>query len=314
MKKAFTLIELLVVIAIIAILAAILFPVFASAKEAAKAAVNLSNIKQISLAVLEYSADNDDSFPLAIREESQAGQTIAYPNAEGASLVTTPAGIIPWHEAIYPYTKNRDIYTSPLATAPTGLGPVKHFIQSGYFGVVPRASALAYQDANGRFLLRTAITNQGAGAYIDGPFGAGVADDAALITVYTVPSLTQTSIEHISDMIMIADAGAFDMGFMTTTTAPTGSSTTPACTSAVLPNPYTGYNAATVYSGPWARRQVSGSYGGGKSCEYEAGQRGAVTYAACDGSAKRADLTKIYEVKYASTLPVYNRMYVGSTD
>lgn len=62
-KKAFTLIELLVVIAIIAILAAILFPVFAQAKEAAKKTSCLSNEKQLSLGVLMYQNDFDDSYP-----------------------------------------------------------------------------------------------------------------------------------------------------------------------------------------------------------------------------------------------------------
>ena len=61
--KAFTLIELLVVIAIIAILAAILFPVFAQAKLAARKTVDLSNLKQLGLGALMYSADNDDKFP-----------------------------------------------------------------------------------------------------------------------------------------------------------------------------------------------------------------------------------------------------------
>ena len=62
-QKGFTLIELLVVIAIIAILAAILFPVFARAREKARAASCLSNMKQIGLAVLQYSQDYDEYFP-----------------------------------------------------------------------------------------------------------------------------------------------------------------------------------------------------------------------------------------------------------
>ncbi|MFN3410513.1 MAG: prepilin-type N-terminal cleavage/methylation domain-containing protein, partial [Limisphaerales bacterium] len=56
-RRAFTLIELLVVIAIIAILAAILFPVFARAREKARQTTCLSNLKNMSLAVLMYCGD-----------------------------------------------------------------------------------------------------------------------------------------------------------------------------------------------------------------------------------------------------------------
>jgi prepilin-type N-terminal cleavage/methylation domain-containing protein/prepilin-type processing-associated H-X9-DG protein len=59
---AFTLLELLVVIAIIAILAAILFPVFVQAKMAAKKTVALSNWRQIDVALLMYSNDNDGRY------------------------------------------------------------------------------------------------------------------------------------------------------------------------------------------------------------------------------------------------------------
>jgi len=62
-KHAFTLIELLVVIAIIAILAAILFPVFAQARAKARQTTCLSNMKQIGIAVLMYTQDNDETLP-----------------------------------------------------------------------------------------------------------------------------------------------------------------------------------------------------------------------------------------------------------
>ena len=61
-RSAFTLIELLVVIAIIAILAAILFPVFARARENARRTSCISNMKQISLGMLQYVQDYDGAY------------------------------------------------------------------------------------------------------------------------------------------------------------------------------------------------------------------------------------------------------------
>ena len=59
----FTLIELLVVIAIIALLASILFPVFARARENARRATCQSNLKQIGIAIMQYTQDNDEDMP-----------------------------------------------------------------------------------------------------------------------------------------------------------------------------------------------------------------------------------------------------------
>ena len=66
MKKnlsAFTLIELLVVITIIAILASIALPVFNGVTERANQTKDLSNAKQIGLALKLFATDNNGAFP-----------------------------------------------------------------------------------------------------------------------------------------------------------------------------------------------------------------------------------------------------------
>ena len=106
-RHAFTLIELLVVIAIIAILAAILFPVFAQAKEAAKKTTTLSNLKQTATAILMYSGDNDDYFPLAKAGNLAYNTVIDVPAdwrlAPGA---TVDAFSTQWANSTQPYMKS----------------------------------------------------------------------------------------------------------------------------------------------------------------------------------------------------------------
>src|SRR6266536_3747520 len=60
---AFTLIELLVVIAIIAILASIALPVFSSVQERGKQTKDMSNGKQIVLALKQFAVDHNGVFP-----------------------------------------------------------------------------------------------------------------------------------------------------------------------------------------------------------------------------------------------------------
>lgn len=97
--RAFTLIELLVVIAIIAILAAILFPVFAQAKEAGRKAQCLTQARQIGMAMVMYSTDQDDLMP---------GLLAGVAPINGGNIYW-----IPYDQQIAPYVKNDQIYKCP---------------------------------------------------------------------------------------------------------------------------------------------------------------------------------------------------------
>ncbi|MBC7806218.1 MAG: DUF1559 domain-containing protein [Akkermansiaceae bacterium] len=92
-RYAFTLIELLVVIAIIAILTAILFPVFAQAREKARQASCMSNMKQIGLAVIQYTQDYDEIFPCGLQsnwwQASWVWQT--YPYMKSIDVLRCPS-------------------------------------------------------------------------------------------------------------------------------------------------------------------------------------------------------------------------------
>ena len=90
----FTLIELLVVIAIIAILAAILFPVFARARENARRASCVSNAKQIGLAAMMYTQDNDERLPMYYEASTNYG----------------------WHMFLMPYVKKPGDLQVPQCT------------------------------------------------------------------------------------------------------------------------------------------------------------------------------------------------------
>jgi len=93
-RRGFTLIELLVVIAIIALLAAILFPVFSRVREKARQATCMSNLKQMGLAMMQYTQDNDETLPITCASNG-AGCTYTY------------------FVQIYSYVKNDDVAFCP---------------------------------------------------------------------------------------------------------------------------------------------------------------------------------------------------------
>lgn len=112
-RCGFTLIELLIVITIISILAALLFPVFAQARERARISVCQSHLKQFSLAILQYTSDNDEGLPLSWNITSQVGLGMAK-DIPGLQ----PRGM--WLD-IMPYVKSSAVFECP---DDKGLGPL----------------------------------------------------------------------------------------------------------------------------------------------------------------------------------------------
>ncbi len=142
-RTGFTLIEMLVVIGIVALITALLFPAFSRVREKGRQTVCLSNERQLGVAILMYTHDNDDFLP---------------PDYNA------------WAGRIYPYVKNVDVFHCPsdATTSQPPYFPVSYGVNvdlrrvivttPGGITRVPRAMA----DVSGKTLLLFEVVHSSA--------------------------------------------------------------------------------------------------------------------------------------------------------
>ena len=167
-KHGFTLIELLVVIAIIAILAAVLFPAFAKAREAARRSSCASNLKQISIGLMQYTQEYDEkTVPIT---------------ADGYS----------WMQLLQPYIKSTQLFLCPSDSNPA---VISGGYTASYNGVAPFHTSYLYNAQMGN------LAGPSGGEYwtgisiakIQNPSGTVSFTDGGVQASATAPFVTATA-------------------------------------------------------------------------------------------------------------------------
>lgn len=115
------LVEVLVAVGILAVLAAVLFPVFARSRDKARVTSCLSNVKQISLAMMMYAKDYDGYLPNAST----------------------------WTEDLMPYCKNEAIFQCPTEPLePSSYAMVRRWSEANLEDIPDRDQTVLIYEAN----------------------------------------------------------------------------------------------------------------------------------------------------------------------
>ena len=151
-RSGFTLIELLVVIAIIAILAAMLLPALAKAKIQAQKTYCMNNLKQIQLAWVMYSSENNDqlvpvsnydpNFPTDPKVQPGAAEAQLYPGSMAGPPMSTNV-LFARLGLLYPCLNSADVFKCPADPKKTAAGDptIRSYSANGWMN--PTASTLA---------------------------------------------------------------------------------------------------------------------------------------------------------------------------